>query len=64
MIVPYNRGPAYLTFYDRKEKPFSGTPEEYEALHGILSGYRNGSTDTLVLVNKYGEIAARGTVES
>ena len=59
-MEPYNHGPANLTFYDRNGNKYSGTPEDYLSMHGILSGYKNKLSNTLVLINKYGEIAARG----
>jgi hypothetical protein len=54
----YNHGEAHLTFLDRQGKPFSGTSEEFEKLHGNLVGLKNKITEKIILINEHGEIAA------
>jgi len=60
---PYNRGECYLIFFDRKGKPFSSKDDFYDEFlkeHKAICGFRNKSTGGVVLINHYGEIAAKG----
>jgi len=57
--TPYNRGPCILTFLDRTGMPFNGTPEDFVSLHQTFYGLRNKITNVVVLINHFGEVAAR-----
>lgn len=56
----YNFGPCQLEFLDREGNGFSGTQQEFFDLHKSLFGLVNRVTGVVILINHYGEIAARG----
>lgn len=58
----YNYGPAELIFYDRRGKEFNGNMQSFLEIHGSLAGFMNIISLQLVLLNSYGEIAAKGRV--
>ena len=55
----YNRGECELEFFDRHEKGFTGKMEDFLKEHGDLTEFKNKTTGMVVLLNHYGEIAAR-----
>lgn len=57
--TPYNKGPCLLEFYHRNGNLFSGPMGTFEKEHGNLFGLKNKLTNIIVLINHYGEIAAR-----
>lgn len=61
---PYNFGPCQLEFLDRSGAKFSGTEEDFLNEHESLFGLKNKYTGTVILINHYGEIAARGVTPS
>ena len=60
MWEPYNNGNIVLSFYHRNGLPFNGTMEEFFSEHGIPAGFKNKYTGMIIVINQYGEIAARG----
>jgi hypothetical protein len=58
----YNTGYAKLTFFDLQGNPYNGDMKDFENLHTTLSGFRNKISDTVILINHYGDVAARGTL--
>jgi len=56
---PYNYGGCELQFFDRQGENFIGEMEGFFKEHGDLTGFKNKTTGMVVLLNHYGEIAAR-----
>jgi hypothetical protein len=60
---PFNFGPCQLTFLHRDGAKFNGSQEDFLSEHGSLFGLKNKTTGMVILINHYGEIAARGEYE-
>jgi len=54
--------PCVLTFYDRNGNGHTGTQDEYLEMHGDCQAIVNKNTKEVIVINHYGEIAARGNV--
>lgn len=56
---PFNCGECYLEFYNLNGEPFSGEQDEFETEHICLFGLKNKTTGMVILINHYGDIAAK-----
>ena len=58
---PYNYGSCDdFTCYDLNGKPYSGTQDDFEALHITMFGLRNNETGEVIVINCRGCVAATG----
>lgn len=56
--------PVYMTLYNRDGSPFSGSHDEYDSMHGTnLETFINRYDNIVIVVNEYGEVAARGHID-